>query len=126
MYASLSAIGLAGSLLIACSTAATANSDTSGILGVSNWDAFADSAAPASFAWAGEDETYSGALMLLGTPVADDESVLDAEMLTGLPAPEPPAVVLAGMAFGGAVCGRSLLMRRRKAAGGAADGQDRG
>ena len=129
MYASLSAIGLAGTLLIACSTAVTANSDTSGILGVSNLDAFADSTAPASFAWAGEDETYSGALTLLGKPrqaVAYDESVVDAELLTGLPAPEPPALVLAGMAFGGVLCGRSLLMRRRKAAGGAADEKDRG
>ena len=129
MHTPLSAIGIAGSLLIACSTAVTANSDTSVILGGTTCESVAASNASASFAWSGEDETYGGSLTLLGTPrqaVAYDESIVDAELLTGLPAPEPPALVLAGMAFGGVLCGRSLLMRRRKAAGGAADEQDNG
>nr|MCS5616559.1 hypothetical protein [Pirellulales bacterium] len=46
--------------------------------------------------------------------VTIEEGPINVELLTGVAAPEPPALVLAGMAFGGVLCGRSLLMRRRK------------
>ena len=38
----------------------------------------------------------------------------DIEFVTGIAAPEPPAIVLAGMALGGVICGRSLLRKRQK------------
>jgi hypothetical protein len=34
-------------------------------------------------------------------------------MVTALAAPEPPAIVLAGMALGGVLCGRSLLKKKK-------------
>jgi hypothetical protein len=120
MHKSLSAIGMAGILLITCSTAVTAQAGTSVLLGNAGWEAFADSTTLGSFAWAGEDESFVKTISLLGTPrqaVAYDEEVVNAELLTGLPAPEPPALVLAGMAFGGVLCGRSLILRRRKVGG---------
>jgi hypothetical protein len=85
------------------------------------WETFAAPGAFASFAWAGEDEGFFARGGMLGLPrsgVEFDESEVDAELLTGLPAPEPPALVLAGLAFGGVLCGRSLVVRRRKAASG--------
>jgi len=85
------------------------------------WETFAAPGAFASFAWAGEDEGFFARGGMLGLPrsgVEFDESEVDAELLTGLPAPEPPALVLAGLALGGVFCGRSLVVRRRKAASG--------
>ncbi len=87
------------------------------ILEGSGWEMFAAPGAFASFAWAGEDEGCSARGGMLGLPrsgVEFDESEVDAELLTGLPAPEPPALVLAGLAFGGVLCGRSFVVRRRK------------
>ncbi len=112
----LTLIGLASILALACTSAATAGTGTTVLLGDTGWEAFTTTAA--SFAWSGEDETFADATSLLGKArqtVQLDESVVDVELLTGLPAPEPPALVLAGMAFGGVLCGRSLLLRRRKA-----------
>jgi hypothetical protein len=83
------------------------------------WEAFAGSGGMSSFAWAGEDESFSGS-GLLGSAwngVELDESAADPALMTGIAAPEPPALVLAGLAFGGVFCGRSLVMRRRKALG---------
>jgi len=37
-------------------------------------------------------------------------------MITALAAPEPPAIVLAGMALGGVLCGRSLLKKKQRKA----------
>jgi hypothetical protein len=42
------------------------------------------------------------------------ETDCDIEFVTGIAAPEPPAIVLAGMALGGVICGRSLLRKRQK------------
>lgn len=113
----LSLIGVAGILAIAWSSTASADSGLTILLEGMSWQAFTASAPVASLAWAGEDETYAAATRLIGSPrqaVAHDETVVDPELLTGLPAPEPPAIVLAGLAFGGVLCGRSLLNRRRR------------
>jgi hypothetical protein len=86
------------------------------LLGNGGWEAFAGATAGGSLAWSGEDETFTASPTLLGPPrsaVEFDEHAIDVALLTGLPAPEPPALVLAGMAFGGVLCGRTLLMRRR-------------
>lgn len=91
------------------------------LLANTRWESFADTAAPASLAWAGEDETFTGATAdVIGRPfgVIVDDIDLDVQSLAGLPAPEPPALVLAGMAFGGVLFGRSLLSRRKRSAGG--------
>jgi hypothetical protein len=120
-------IALAGIVTVSLAAAATAGSPGSVLLGDSNWDSFTAAPATASFAWAGEVEAFAAATGLLGQPqqaVQWDESVVDVELMTGLAAPEPPALVLAGMAFGGVLCGRSLLRRRRaaQAAGTHSDG----
>ena len=86
------------------------------LLGNGGWEAFSGTSAGGSLAWSGEDETLTEAPTPLGAPqlaVELEEHAIDVELLTGLPAPEPPALVLAGMAFGGVLCGRTLLMRRR-------------
>lgn len=67
---------------------------------------------PASLAWAGEDETYTQMTLAAGTEVNDGP--VDVQLMTALAAPEPPAIVLAGMALGGMICGRSLLRKRAK------------
>lgn len=86
--------------------------------GKCGWEAFAGSAAIGSFAWAGEDEGFSGSgLGSAWNGVELDESAADPALMTGIAAPEPPALVLAGLAFGSALCGRSLVMRRRKDTG---------
>ena len=86
------------------------------LLGNGGWEALSGAPAGGSLAWAGEDETFHACQSLLVAPrlaVELDEHAIDVELLTGLPAPEPPALVLAGMAFGGVLCGRTLLMRQR-------------
>jgi hypothetical protein len=111
-------IGFAG-LLAFVSSAAMAGPDGSVLLGSTAWTTFADSNPAASFAWAGVDESFSGSSSLLGeagAAVAFDEKTVDAVLLTGIAAPEPPTLVLAGMAFGGVLCGRSLLLRRKTVA----------
>jgi hypothetical protein len=90
------------------------------LLADTRWEAFAGTAAPASLAWAGEDETFIKATAeVIGRPsgVIVDDIDLDVQSLAGLPAPEPPALVLAGMAFGGVLFGRSLLARRKRSPG---------
>lgn len=117
MPKSLTTIGFAGILAIACSSAVMAAPEGSVLLGTTSWTSFTDSSPGASFAWAGEDETYAASTSQLGSArqiVAYDEKAVDVELLTGIAAPEPPALVLAGMAFGGVLCGRSLLLRRKK------------
>ncbi len=89
------------------------------LLGSAGWEAFAETPAVASFAWAGENESFADSYDLVGKPLQGaliEDGPIDTRLLTGLPAPEPPALVLAGMAFGGVLCGRSLLTRRRKVA----------
>jgi hypothetical protein len=73
-------------------------------------------AVPATFgslAWAGESETFANLDTTEAGLVARDEIEVDVELVTGIAAPEPPAIVLAGMAIGGMLCGRSLLRKHR-------------
>jgi hypothetical protein len=86
------------------------------LLSTTSWEAFATADTCGSLAWSGEDETFSATKNPLGTPRAVLEDA-NLRLMTGLPAPEPPALVLAGMAFGGVLCGRSLLKRRKRQAG---------
>ena len=66
-----------------------------------------------SLAWAGENE--SATLLASGSTMPElIETDCDIEFVTGIAAPEPPAIVLAGMALGGVICGRSLLRKRQK------------
>jgi hypothetical protein len=67
---------------------------------------------PTSLSWSGEDETFSSMPLPEAGPLPD--VAVNVELLTALAAPEPPAIVLAGMAIGGLVCGRSLLTRNRR------------
>lgn len=88
------------------------------LLATTNWEAFATANTCGSLAWSGEDETFSAVKNPLGKlQVVLEDADLDLRLMTGLPAPEPPALVLAGMAFGGVLCGRSLLKRRKRQAG---------
>ena len=72
-----------------------------------------DAGVPAgSLAWAGENESTS---ILKFAPVEQiTEGEVNVKLMTALAAPEPPAIVLAGMALGGLICGRSILSKRRK------------
>ncbi len=105
----LSLLTLAMAIFSASAPAATPDS----LLGDASWEAFAGSTALGSLAWAGEDENLLGS-KLGRTAVTVADADLNPRTLTGLAAPEPPALVLAGMAFGGVLCGRSLLARRRR------------
>lgn len=96
--------------------AATASITRADSLLPASWEQFAGcTTGGASFAWAGEDETSPG---LASPALAAVDAERDVELMTGLAAPEPPAIVLAGMAIGGMVCGRSMLRKRRVKAGG--------
>jgi hypothetical protein len=71
-----------------------------------------DATPKASLAWAGENETFATTAI---SPVDQlPEGDVNLKLMTGLAAPEPPAIVLAGMALGGLICGRSFLQKRRK------------
>lgn len=112
LIASLTAV----SIVAAAGSLARAEGLETVLLGNGGWEAFSGTSTGGSLAWAGEDETLTEAPSLLVAPqiaVEFDEQAIDVALLTGLPAPEPPALVLAGMAFGGVLCGRTLLMRRR-------------
>lgn len=63
----------------------------------------------ASLAWSGEREAFGS--LEWSTVDALPEGEVDLALMTALAAPEPPAIVLAGMALGGLICGRSLLRR---------------
>jgi hypothetical protein len=66
-----------------------------------------------TLAWAGENE--SATMLAMGSSMPElTETDCDIEFVTGIAAPEPPAIVLAGMALGGVICGRSLLRKRQK------------
>ena len=65
-----------------------------------------------SLAWAGENEAFAA---LTVAPAEIAERDVDVHLMTALAAPEPPAIVLAGMALGGVICGRSMLRKRNKA-----------
>jgi len=98
------------SAAFACGTAADAAPLAplaSSSIVVGSTDAFG-TVALGSFAWAGENETLADVQL---TPLAADD--VNIEMVTALAAPEPPAIVLAGMALGGVLCGRSLLRKKK-------------
>lgn len=63
----------------------------------------------ASFSWAGEIETYESVSLPDSRVVSNNDIPLNADFITAIPAPEPPAIVLAGIALGGAICRRSLF-----------------
>ena len=112
LIASLTAV----SIVVATGSLARAEGLETVLLGNGGWESFSGTKTGGSMVWAGEDETLNEARTVLGAPrlaVEFDEHAIDVALLTGLPAPEPPALVLAGMAFGGVLCGRTLLMRRR-------------
>ena len=110
--AAMSLLAIAMALFSASPRATAAES----LLSRTGWEAFATANTCGSLAWSGEDETFSAMKNPLGTPRVVLEDA-DLRLMTGLPAPEPPALVLAGMAFGGVLCGRSLLKRRKRQAG---------
>jgi len=76
--------------------------------------AVVDTTPTASLAWSGENESYCH-LTLPAIDGSCDCDEVDLKLMTALAAPEPPAIVLAGMALGGLICGRSVLQKRRKA-----------
>lgn len=95
------------SLLALAPTAKAADAGCGSILVAS-----IDAGVPAgSLAWAGENESTS---ILTFAPVELPEGEVNVRLMTALAAPEPPAIVLAGMALGGLICGRSILSKRRK------------
>ena len=100
----------------ALSTAAIASEQDFSLLANTGWESFVAGGQPAALAWSGEDETLVVAEDMLGKSrqIVDSDEHVNIEIVTALPAPEPPALVLAGMAFGGVLCGRSLLVRRRR------------
>lgn len=101
------------SAALACGTSAKASSIApiagSTIL-VGSIDSFG-STAVGSLAWAGENETLVDVTL---TPVLAASDDVNIEMMTPIAAPEPPAIVLAGMALGGVLCGRSLLRKKQR------------
>ena len=106
----------AGLLVVSGGSLARADGVETVLLGHVGWEAFTGTAPAGSLAWAGEDEGFATSPTLPSASqqfVAFDDQAIDIELLTALAAPEPPALVLAGMAFGGVLCGRTLLMRRR-------------
>jgi len=110
-------VGLIAALsaALACGSAADASPITpvaSSSIIVGNTDAFG-TATLGSLAWAGENETLADTQLTLVATSADDVNI---EMITALAAPEPPAIVLAGMALGGVLCGRSLLKKKQRKA----------
>lgn len=102
-------IGLiaAASALFACGSSA----DASSVVGHGDTIIVAPLAttASATLAWSGENETLLSVDLTEVASVSDDVNV---EMMTAIVAPEPPAIVLAGMALGGVLCGRSLLRKK--------------
>ena len=112
--AAMSLLAIAMALFSAPPQAAASES----LLATTNWEVFATANTCGSLAWCGEDETFSAVKDPLGKlKVVLEDADLDLRLMTGRPAPEPPALVLAGMAFGGVLCGRSLLKRRKRQAG---------
>lgn len=99
------------SAALACGSTADAAPTASNSIIVGSTDAFGTTAL-GSFAWAGENETLADMAM---TPLATAADDVNIEMVTALAAPEPPAIVLAGMALGGVLCGRSLLKKKKAA-----------
>lgn len=109
----LTLISVASAVLAAMSTNAAAAPFAVDDTGMPTLASIAVSSEPvvASFAWAGENETFASFTAPTSRPAADQ--IVNLALVTGIAAPEPPAMVLAGMAIGGLFCGRSLLRRKR-------------
>ena len=114
----LSTTGWTSLVAFALSTAAVASEQNFTLLETANWESFVDGHQAVTLAWSGEDEMLVATEGMLGDArqIAQSDEGINVEIVTALPAPEPPALVLAGMAFGGVLCGRSLFVRRRKQA----------
>jgi hypothetical protein len=114
-----STTGWTSIVAVALSTAAVASDHDISLLDNTSWQSFAAAGQPVSLAWSGEDESLVKCEDLLGLPrqiAMTDEDEVNIEIVTALPAPEPSTAVLAGTAFGGVLCGRSLMARRRRRA----------
>ena len=111
-------IGIAALVSLAMlsgSYAPAAESWSEGVL-PADWHVFMGSEqSPASLSWSGEGALEPASLPETAGGRVPSQALTEAEakLLTGLAAPEPPTLVMAGMAIGGVVCGRSLLRRRR-------------
>jgi len=111
-------IGIAALVSVAMLTgsyAPAADVTSQGVL-PADWHVFmGDEQSPGSLSWTGEGTLEPASLPETAGVRAPSQGLSEAEakLLTGLAAPEPPTLVLAGMALGGVVCGRSLLRRRR-------------
>ena len=97
------------SAVLARGSAADAAPFASSSIVVGSTDGFG-TVALGSLAWAGENETLADVEL---TPLATAAADVNIEVVTALAAPEPPAIVLAGMALGGVLCGRSLLKKKK-------------
>jgi len=101
--------------MLSGSYAPAADVTSQGVL-PADWHMFAGGEhSAASLSWAGEGVLELAALPeRVGVRVSSQGlTEAEAKLLTGLAAPEPPTMVMAGMAIGGVVFGRSLLRRRR-------------
>jgi len=118
MKSFFSTTGWTSIVAVALSTAAVASDQDISLLDNTGWESFAAAGQPLSLAWSGEDESLVKSEDLLGLPrqIAMSDDDVNIEIVTALPAPEPSTAVLAGTAFGGVLCGRSLMARRRRRA----------
>lgn len=109
---------LFGAVIVLGAAVSTAEARVTGSLfGDGGWEAIAGPGTVASFTWAGETEiwTWTAALPLSAAPAVEpDDRAVNPDLVAGLPAPEPPAILLAGMALGSVLFGRSFLSRRSK------------
>lgn len=82
-----------------------------------SWSEGPSPAALSSLTWAGETETWAwtpSLPLVVRVAVEIDPWASNPDLVAGLPAPEPPAILLAGMALGSVLFGRSFLSRRPK------------
>ena len=109
-------LGLSAAVIVLGVAVSTAEARVPGTLfGDGGWEA--GPATVASLTWAGETETWTwtAALPLSAPPAVElDDRAVNPDLVAGLPAPEPPAILLAGMALGSVLFGRSFLSRRPK------------
>jgi len=115
MFNRLTMTGLAGLVLVTLASSAVA-AESSALLGDASWQTFSKGT-NASLGWADVDESLSMMVAFAAESVQAvvlDERAEDLDLLRAVAAPEPPVLVLAGLAFGGVLCGRSVLGWRRQ------------
>jgi hypothetical protein len=103
-------IGLLAALSAALTLSSTASASSTVPESILTYGCTGPGYGAASLSWSGEDETFAS--IALPDVAALPELPVNVELMTALAAPEPPAIILAGMALGGLVCGRSLLARK--------------